>query len=333
MFIDKVKIYVKAGDGGNGCVSFRREKFVPKGGPDGGDGGKGGDIIICADPHLKTLLDLYRRPHFKAKRGAHGEGSNRAGKDAPDVIIRVPVGTVIKDENGNIIADLKEKNQQVVVARGGRGGRGNARFVSPTNQAPRYAEAGEKGEEKVLILELKLIADVGLVGCPNAGKSTLLSRISHAKPKIAPYPFTTKEPILGQVQLEDGKSFIVADIPGLIEGAHAGRGLGDEFLRHIERTQLLVHLVDIMPMDGSEPIKNFQAINKELELYNPELAKRTQIVALNKIDLIKEKTKIFSLKEQINKLGYEVYPISALTGEGVNDLLYRIGALLFNQKL
>ena len=329
MFVDKVKIFLKAGHGGAGCISFRREKWVPKGGPNGGDGGNGGSIYIQVDKQLKTLIDLYHHPHIKADDGERGEGSNRAGKSGKDISISVPVGTVVKDaETEDIIADLVNPDDPILLAQGGRGGKGNAWFATATHQTPRIAQPGESGVEKTLILELKLIADVGLVGYPNAGKSTLLSRISAAKPKIADYPFTTREPMLGQVKIETGKSFVVADIPGLIDGAHSGRGLGHEFLRHIERTKILIHLVDIQPVDDSDPFENFKAITQELELYNPGLASRPQIVVLNKLDLVHEKNKITNLKRKIVKQGYEVFSISALTGAGINPVMYRVAELL-----
>ncbi|MCX7919201.1 MAG: GTPase ObgE [bacterium] len=336
MFVDKVKIYVKSGHGGAGCVSFRREKSVPKGGPDGGDGGCGGSVYIQADSRIKTLIDLYHHPHIFAGNGEHGEGSKRTGKNGKDIIISVPVGTVVKEidpVDDSIVKqqwDLIKEKEPILLARGGRGGKGNAWFATATHQTPRFAQPGEPGEEKKFILELKLIADVGLVGCPNAGKSTLLSRISAAKPKIADYPFTTKEPILGQVKIEFGKSFVIADIPGLIEGAHAGRGLGHEFLRHIERTKVLIHLVDVEPPDGSDPFENFMAINQELSLYNPILISRPQVVGLNKIDLLHSMSKIANLKRKIRQQGYEVFAISALTGNGVNKLIYRVAELLDN---
>lgn len=330
MFVDKVKIFIKSGHGGAGSISFRREKFVPKGGPDGGDGGNGGSIYIQADTRLKTLIDLYHHPHIRAENGARGEGSNRTGKSGKDIVISVPIGTIIKDAvTETNIVDLVNSDEPVLLAQGGRGGKGNTWFKTATRQAPRIAQPGESGEEKALIFELKLIADVGLVGYPNAGKSTLLSRISAAKPKIADYPFTTREPMLGQVKIETGKSFVVADIPGLIDGAHSGRGLGHEFLRHIERTKVLVHLVDIQPIDGSDPLENFAAINRELELYNPILASRPQVVALNKIDLIATKNIITTLKRKIVKQGYEVFAISALTGAGIDLLMYRVAELLW----
>jgi GTPase len=329
MFVDKVKIFLKAGHGGAGCISFRREKWVPKGGPNGGDGGHGGSIYIQADPRLRTLLDLYHHPHTNAENGEHGEGSKRSGKSGKDIIINVPIGTIIKDAvTEEVIADLVNPEEPKLLAPGGRGGKGNAWFATATRQTPRFAQPGEPGVEKILKLELKLIADAGLVGYPNAGKSTLLSKISAAKPKIADYPFTTKEPILGQVKIERGKSFVVADIPGLIDGAHAGRGMGHEFLRHIERTKLLLHLVDVQPIDESDPFKNFEAINRELELYNPILASRPQLIVLNKIDLAFKKNTVTNLKRKLTKLGFEVYSISALTGAGVDQLMYRVAELL-----
>ena len=284
-FIDQVKIRVKAGDGGHGCVSFRREKFVPKGGPDGGDGGDGGDVILVADPQIHTLYDFYYKAEFKAENGKPGMGKKMKGKDGEDLILKVPVGTIVKDaETGEIIADLVKPGQRVILAKGGKGGKGNARFTTPTRQAPRIATPGTPGEEKTLILELKLIADVGLVGLPNAGKSTFLSRVSAAKPKIADYPFTTLHPNLGVVKLFDEKTFIIADIPGLIEGAHKGIGLGHDFLKHIERTRVLLYLLDASK--GEEVLKDFEILKKELELFNPELLKKDYLIALNKIDLI-----------------------------------------------
>jgi len=326
MFYDEAKIYVKAGDGGNGAVAFRREKFVPKGGPSGGDGGRGGNVILRADSSLSTLADFRYRTHYRAERGGHGQGKNKHGRDAPDLVLRVPVGVVVKDAlTGEILADLTEEGQEVIVARGGRGGKGNARFVSPINRAPTYAEKGEPGEERWIILELKLMADVGLIGMPNAGKSSLLARISAAKPKIAPYPFTTLSPVLGVVRLGEGESFVVADIPGLIEGAHRGAGLGLKFLRHIERTRLLVHVVD-MTLPWEEILKNWQVVNRELGLYNPQLAQRPQVIAANKIDIPGWEEKLERLKPYW--ADYPVFPISAATGEGVSALLS-----FLNQKL
>ncbi|WP_227767591.1 GTPase ObgE [Zhaonella formicivorans] len=326
MFYDSAKIYVKAGDGGNGAVSFRREKYVPEGGPNGGDGGRGGDVVLAADPGLRTLVDFKYRRHYKAERGEHGQGKNMHGRGGQDLVLHIPVGTIVKnDDTGEIIADLVEAGQQVIVARGGRGGRGNARFLSNQNKAPRLAEKGEPGEELWLTLELKLLADVGLVGLPNAGKSTLISQISAAKPKIADYPFTTLTPNLGVVKIDDN-SFVVADIPGLIEGAHAGAGLGHDFLKHIERTRVLIHVVDVGNVFERDPYADFVAINKELELYNPALAKRPQVIAANKIDLsgAEENLKDFQAKVE----GYEVFPISAVTGQGIEPLMRRVVQLL-----
>ncbi|RDV84309.1 GTPase ObgE [Ammonifex thiophilus] len=327
MFYDHLKIYVKAGDGGNGCVAFRREKYVPFGGPAGGDGGRGGHVILKADARLRTLIDFHFKKHFKAERGGHGQGNCRTGRDGKDLILRVPVGTVVRDAaTGEIIADLVEDGQEVIVARGGRGGRGNARFATPTNQAPRFAEKGEPGEERWIELELKLLADAGLVGLPNAGKSTLLSRVSAARPKIADYPFTTLEPCLGVVRVEEGESFVLADLPGLIEGAHAGAGLGHRFLRHVERTRLLVHVLDMSEMAAMDPLKAFEVVNRELTLYDPELAERPQIIAANKMDLPGSEENLKRLQESLK--GYEIFPISAATGQGVEALIRRIAALL-----
>jgi len=317
MFIDKVEIFVKAGDGGNGCCSFRREKFVPKGGPSGGDGGKGGNLIIKVDRHLKTLLDFQYRHHFRAQKGENGKGNKRTGKDGADLILKVPPGTLIK-EKGKNLADLVENQQSFLVVKGGKGGRGNACFATSTNQAPRYSEKGEKGEEERLTLELKLIAEAGLVGYPNSGKSTLLSRVSAARPKIAPYPFTTLEPILGVVRLEEGESFVLADIPGLIEGAHKGAGLGDEFLRHIERTKALVHLVDLAEPD---PASRYFQLRNELKLYNPLLLEKPEILVANKMDLLEAKENLKNFKKEIKK---EAIPISGLTGKGVKELIGKV---------
>jgi GTP-binding protein len=329
LFIDQAKIYVKAGDGGRGCVSFRREKYVPRGGPDGGDGGKGGDVIIQANLQLNTLIDFKYQKTFKAENGAHGQGSLKQGKSGKDLIIKVPVGTVIKDaETGEILADLVEDRQAVVVARGGRGGRGNAHFASPTHQAPREAEEGMPGEGRWLLLELKLLADVGLVGFPNAGKSTLISRISAAKPKIADYPFTTLTPYLGVVRVSDTKSFVVADIPGLIEGASQGAGLGFQFLRHIERTRVLVHVIDVSGTSGRDPVSDYQAIFKELKSYNEALIQKPQIVAGNKIDILSDPSKLEGLKSFCSEKGIPFFPISAATGEGLPDLVNYIAKLL-----
>lgn len=319
MFVDQAKIYIKAGNGGNGIVSFRREKYVPRGGPDGGDGGKGGDVVFEVDPHLQTLLDYRYRQHFKAERGAHGQGSNKTGKSGKNLIVRVPPGTVIKDfETGEILGDLTHPGESVVAAKGGKGGRGNARFATPTNQAPRTSEPGIPGEERTILLELKLIADVGLVGFPNAGKSTLLSRVSRATPKIANYPFTTLKPNLGYVKVGDDFSFVMADIPGLIEGASDGKGLGLQFLRHIERTKLLLFLLD----SAAENIEaDYWVLKSELETYSRKLVAKPKVIAVSKSDLLHDESKI-TLSREID--GISVSRFSSITGEGLNDLLFRI---------
>ncbi len=328
MFYDKAIIYVKGGDGGNGCIAFRREKYVPDGGPWGGDGGRGGDIILLADGGLRTLVDFRYKRHYKAGRGQHGKGKNMHGGSGEDLVLRVPAGTLVKDaDSGKVIGDLTVSGQGLTAARGGRGGRGNARFASMSNKAPKMAEKGEPGEERRLWLELKLLADVGLVGLPNAGKSSLIARISAARPKIADYPFTTIAPNLGVVSIVEGSSFVVADIPGLIEGAHAGAGLGHDFLRHVERTRILVHVVDISGYGERDPVRDFRMINRELALYDPGLAGRPMLVAANKTDLpcSLENLEIFR-----RELGgqYEIYPVSALTGEGLQALVNSIGRLL-----
>ena len=330
MFVDQVKIHVKAGNGGNGCISFRREKSVPRGGPNGGDGGKGGDVIAQAVEHLNTLVEQYYTQHYNAKNGEHGKGKNMHGADGEDMIIRVPPGTIITDaKTGEIIADLTSAGQTAILARGGRGGKGNTRFKSSTNQAPKVAEKGEPGEEKDLILELRLIADIGLVGYPNAGKSSILSRVSSAKPKVADYPFTTLVPVLGVVRIDEEKSFVLADIPGLIEGAHNGAGLGDEFLRHITRTRALIHVVDLASVDGRDPVDDYENINEELSLYDEKLAGLPQIVAGNKIDLPSAKDGLRKLERHLAKNSdRKVIPVSALTGEGIQTLLYSAYELL-----
>jgi GTP-binding protein len=327
-FVDEAVIHVKAGNGGNGCVAFRREKFVPRGGPAGGDGGRGGHVILLADPSVKTLVDLHLQRTYKAENGQHGQGSNKHGADGKDLVIRVPVGTVVYDaETGELIADLVKAGQRVIVARGGRGGRGNAAFATPTRQTPVFAELGEPGEERILRLELKLLADVGIIGYPNVGKSTLISRISAARPKIADYPFTTLVPNLGTVRV-DNFSFVVADLPGLIEGAHKGIGLGHQFLRHAERTSLLLHMVDIAAVEGRDPICDFETINEELRLYSPELAKKHQIVVANKMDLPNAHENLQRCLPYWRQRGYEVFAISALTGEGIEPLVYRMAELV-----
>jgi GTP-binding protein len=325
VFFDEAKIYVKAGDGGNGCVSFRREKYIPFGGPNGGNGGKGGDVYLVLNPHLNTLINFKKRSHFKAQRGGHGRGKDQTGKRGEDLTIAVPPGTVAYDaDTGQLLADLTQPEQRALVARGGRGGRGNAAFATPTNQAPRLAEKGEPGQERWLRLELKLIADVGIVGVPNAGKSTLLAAVSAARPKIADYPFTTLEPNLGVVMVDD-RDFVLADIPGLIEGAHAGAGLGHQFLRHVERTRLLIHLLDGASAD---PLGDFGKINEELALFDPQLARKPQVVVLNKMDLPQTQELWPRIRREIKKLDLEAMSISAVTGQGVPTLLQRVVYLL-----
>lgn len=331
-FIDEVSIRVKAGDGGRGCVSFRREKYVPKGGPDGGDGGKGGDIVLIADPQKNTLLDLHLQKFYKAKNGGHGRGKNQHGRDADDVEIRVPLGTVVRDaETGKIIKDMVVPGERFIVAKGGRGGRGNTHFVSPTRQAPRFAEEGKKGEEKTLILELKLLADCGIVGVPNAGKSTLLSRISAAKPRIAPFPFTTLTPNLGMIRHKD-TDFVMADIPGIIEGAHKGAGLGIKFLRHIERTSVILFLLDISQDPYEDAGKTYEMLLNELSNHSNELSLKPRVVALNKIDLPHVRNKILHWSRFFEKLHIKLFPISAITGEGLESLLDEIVYLIRNVK-
>ncbi|MEO2066266.1 MAG: GTPase ObgE [Desulfurobacteriaceae bacterium] len=326
-FIDRAKIYVQGGHGGNGCVAFRREKFVPKGGPSGGDGGKGGDVILVADRNVHTLLDFKYKRHYRAERGRHGEGNKRSGKSGKDLEIKVPVGTVVKDaETGEILGDLTQHGQKLIVARGGRGGRGNAAFATPTRRAPDFAEPGEPGEERWIELELKLLADVGLVGFPNAGKSTFLSRISKAKPEIADYPFTTLRPILGVTKVGDS-SFVVADIPGLIEGAHKGKGLGHEFLKHVERTKLLLHLIDLTNPEMA-PEEAFEKINRELELYSPKLKEKPQIVVGTKIDALTDRSKLERLRKYFEEKGYPFFAVSAVTGEGMQELLNFVASKL-----
>ncbi|GAB6173249.1 GTPase ObgE [Paradesulfitobacterium aromaticivorans] len=330
MFYDQAKVYVKGGDGGDGVVAFRREKYVPEGGPSGGDGGRGGSIILVADEGLRTLVDFRYKRHYKADRGKHGEGKNMHGRGGEDLTLRVPAGTLIKDaETGEILADLTENGQKVVVARGGRGGRGNARFLSNTNKAPTLSENGEPGEERWLLFELKLLADVGLVGFPNVGKSTLISQVSAAKPKIADYHFTTLVPNLGVVDFEDGESFVIADIPGLIEGAHTGAGLGHEFLRHTERTRLIVHVLDISGSENRDPLEDFRIIREELRLYSTYLAERPMLVAANKMDIPGGEENLERLRSQL-KDSYEIFPVSAATGEGLQQLMFRAKEILPN---
>jgi GTP-binding protein len=326
-FVDQVKIYVKAGDGGNGCRSFRREKHVPHGGPDGGDGGNGGSVILAATERLSTLLDLQFQQHHVAKDGGNGEGSNRHGRSAPPHIIRVPVGTTAKDvETDEILADLTEDGQQAIVAQSGHGGRGNARFATSTNRVPTQSEPGTPGEKRWLQLELKILADVGLVGYPNAGKSTLIAAISHARPKIADYPFTTLVPNLGVVSVDEDRSFVVADIPGLIEGAHEGKGLGFQFLRHIERTSYLMFLVDVSEGVTVDPVESLIALRKELKLYNPELAKKPYAVAATKLDIAGEGKNLKKLETDCKKRHLRLFPISAVAGTGLKPLLRHLGS-------
>ncbi|HNU09015.1 MAG TPA: GTPase ObgE [Pyrinomonadaceae bacterium] len=322
MFIDRAKIRVKAGDGGNGVTAFRREKFVPRGGPSGGDGGKGGDVWIESDEGLNTLLHLRYNPEHKAERGRHGEGSNRHGKDGSDAVVKVPVGTQIFDAaSGDLLFDFTEAGQRYRAAKGGKGGWGNSHFATPTRRAPKFHYTGRPGDDHELQLELKLIADVGLVGFPNAGKSTLISVISAAKPKIADYPFTTLEPNLGVVDLGDFRTFVVADIPGLIEGASEGAGLGDRFLRHVERTKLILHLVDVSSISGRDPVSDYEIINRELANYNPELAARPQIVVATKLDALDDPERLASLRDRAAADGKEFLEISAVTNQGTKELV------------
>jgi GTP-binding protein len=322
LFIDEVTILVKAGDGGNGCMAFRREKYVPHGGPSGGDGGRGGDVTLVSSQHYSTLLHFRFNPEHKAGRGRHGEGSNRTGRDGASIELPVPVGTVVYDTvSGEVLHDFTHADDRFVVAHGGRGGRGNQHFATSTHQAPTEHEPGRPGEEKRLRLELKLLADVGLVGFPNAGKSTLVSRISAAHPKIADYPFTTLEPCLGVVRLDDERTFVVADIPGLIEGAHEGHGLGTRFLRHIERTRLLAHLVDVSEATGRDPVHDFDVVMKELESFSGDLAAKPMIVVATKLDAAQDPARIEALKGLASSRGLPFYAISSVTGAGIQALV------------
>ncbi len=329
-FIDEVKINVRSGDGGAGCVSFRREKFVPLGGPNGGDGGKGGDVLFEATTALSTLLELRYRPHLKAERGKNGMGKDRHGAYGEDLRILVPVGTIIRDaESDEVLADLTEPEKPIVLLKGGRGGQGNARFATSTHKAPKFAQPGEPGEERWLRLELKLLADVGIIGFPSVGKSSLIARVSAARPKIADYPFTTLTPNLGVVAYKNYRSFVMADIPGLIEGAHAGAGLGHRFLKHVERTDILVHMLDISAMPERDPIAEYGAINRELALFNPELAGKSQIVVINKIDLPDVRENLPQVTRLFDERGIKVFAISAATGEGIPALLGEIARCLW----
>ncbi|PIE59536.1 MAG: GTPase ObgE [Desulfobulbus propionicus] len=328
-FVDEARLYIKGGDGGDGCISFRRERFVPKGGPNGGDGGRGGNVYLMVDAQLHSLLDFRYRSHFKAERGGNGQGKDKHGRRGKDCVVRVPAGSVIKDdETEEVLADLQHDGETYLVAQGGKGGYGNTRFASSTNRAPRKATSGKLGEERWLRIELKLIADVGLIGLPNAGKSTLLSRLSAANPKIAPYPFTTLEPQLGVLHFPWTESCIIADIPGLIEGAHQGVGLGHQFLRHIERTSILVHVLDAST-DARDPISSYKTIMEELGAYDQKLPGRQQIVVLNKSDLVSARD-MSRMKQSFAECSLDVIPLSALTGEGLKELKDRLGELLEN---
>jgi GTPase len=321
-FVDEARIHVKAGPGGNGCMSFRRERFIPKGGPDGGDGGKGGDVVLQADPQLSTLLDFSYPHELRAGRGIHGKGKKQAGKAGQDLVVRVPAGTLVKDdETGEVLQDLVVEGERFIAARGGRGGRGNVHFATPTMRAPRRSEKGEAGEERWLRLELKLLADVGLLGYPNVGKSTLLSRISSARPKIAAYPFTTLAPNLGVVVREERKPITVADIPGLIKGASGGAGLGLTFLRHVERTRVFVHVLDVSEGTVEDAVAAFRTLNEELEAFDPSLRTKPQVLALNKMDLPPVRERAPDLQACFKALGYRLHLISAETGEGLEELL------------
>ncbi|MGD6841176.1 GTPase ObgE [Bacillus infantis] len=324
MFVDQTKIYVKGGDGGNGMVAFRREKYVPKGGPAGGDGGKGADVVFEVEEGLRTLMDFRYNRHFKASRGEHGMSKNQHGRNSKDMIIKVPPGTVVTDaDTKEVIADLTEHGQRAIIAKGGRGGRGNTRFATPANPAPELSEHGEPGQEREVVLELKLLADVGLVGFPSVGKSTLLSVVSSARPKIAEYHFTTIAPNLGMVETEDGRSFVMADLPGLIEGAHSGVGLGHQFLRHIERTRVIVHVIDMAAVEGRDPYEDYLTINKELKEYNLRLTERPQIIVANKMDMPEAEENLKEFKSRLTD-DHPIFPISAFTRQGLRDLLFAV---------
>lgn len=329
MFTDYVKITAKAGNGGNGAISFRHEKYVAAGGPDGGDGGKGGDIYFMVDQDANTLIDFRYKKKFKAENGNNGEGARRFGKSGEDLYIKVPIGTIIKDaKTERVLADLSEKNQKALILHGGRGGKGNSNFATATRQAPRFAQDGEDGEEKELILELKLLADVGLIGFPNVGKSTLLSIVTDAKPKIADYHFTTLDPNLGVVKKEYGESFVIADIPGIIEGASEGIGLGTQFLRHIERTRLLLHVIDVSGSEGRNPVEDFYTINNELKKYSQKLSERKQIIVANKIDSMQDESLYKNLEKLAKEKGLEIFKISAATNTGIKELIIHVSQVL-----
>jgi GTP-binding protein len=334
MFIDRVKIYVKGGDGGNGAAHFRREKYVPAGGPDGGDGGRGGNVEAEVDPGLGTLLDYRYRSHYRADAGGDGAGKRQFGRDAADLVLKVPPGTVVRDaDTGKVRADLTLPGQRAILAFGGRGGRGNPHFTTSTRRAPKFAEQGEPAEERTLELELKLLADVGLVGFPNAGKSTLIAHVSAARPKIADYPFTTLVPNLGVVRVGEGQSFVVADIPGLIVGASEGAGLGLDFLRHVERTRVLVHVLDLATQEpGREPLADWRAINAELAAYRPELLERPQLVAANKIDVTGAEDRLAAARPALEEAGCRIFPVSAATGRGLDELVGALAALVLPEK-
>ena len=329
MFTDYVKIVIKSGNGGDGAITFRREKYVAAGGPDGGDGGRGGNIYFRVDPNANTLIDFRYTKKFKAQNGENGSGSNKYGKAGEDLYIDVPIGTIIKDaKTGKVVADLSKQGQIELVLKGGRGGRGNSHFATATRQVPRFAQAGEEGEEKEVILELKLLADVGLLGFPNVGKSTFLSRVTDARPKIANYHFTTIEPNLGVLKTKTGDSFVIADIPGIIEGASEGIGLGIQFLRHVERTRLLLHVIDVSGIEGRNPVKDYYTINEELKKYSEKLSKKKQIIVANKVDIMQDDTGFKELEKIAQKENLEIYKISGVTGEGVSELLDRVSSIL-----
>ncbi|MBN2027396.1 MAG: GTPase ObgE [Actinobacteria bacterium] len=327
MFIDEVEIHVQGGEGGRGCASFHREKFRPLGGPDGGDGGRGGSVVLRASGSVNTLVEYTRQRHFRAGRGGSGAGNNCHGADGKDIVLQVPVGTQVRDENGVLLADLAHDGKEALVAEGGRGGRGNAAFATPARRSPDFAEKGELGRERWIRLELKLLADVGLVGFPNVGKSTLISRISAARPRIADYPFTTLEPVLGVVRVDEERSFVISDLPGLIEGAHEGRGLGTRFLRHVERTVVLVHMLDVSPGAEASPAHALEVIVEELAAYGPHLMERPQVVAANKLDAV-DKRRLQEAREAAASRGWELFPISAVSGEGVQALVWRLGDMV-----
>ncbi len=329
MFVDYAKIIIKSGDGGNGAATFRREKYVAAGGPDGGDGGRGGDIYFEVDPNANTLIDFRYTKKFKAEDGQNGSGSHRFGKSGEDCVVKVPLGTIVKDsETGKVIVDLSKEGQKELILKGGRGGKGNSHFATSTRQAPRFAIDGEKGKEKEVILELKLLADVGLVGFPNVGKSTILSRVTKATPKIADYHFTTIDPNLGVVKTEYGDSFVLADIPGIIEGASEGIGLGTQFLRHVERTRLLLHVIDVAGTEGRDPIDDFNKINEELKKYSEKLSTRKQIIVANKIDSMQDNSNLENLENLAKEKDMEIYKISAVTGEGLNELFNHVSEII-----